>query len=98
MSRKRGRSMKMLVRALPILLVALVLGACTSVDLDGLAQQLRSRVAAASPASADEAAVRSVIDGSNRAQATAVASGDPTPMPQYTTSAFYQELLQTDRA
>src|SRR2546422_472218 len=57
-----------------------------------------ARTTAAAPNAAAEAAIRAVIERADRSQARALAQNDPTLMRDTATAAYFDELVQTNRA
>src|SRR5712691_1616461 len=57
-----------------------------------------ARTAATAPNNAAEAAIKAVIERADRSQARAFAQNDPTLMSDTATAAYYDELVQTNRA
>jgi len=93
--------MKSCLKPLAALALALTLSACgPAVDLGGLARALAGSPAAtptAPAATAEQDAVKQVIESANQAQARAFNSGDPAAMKANATDSFYTQLLQTNR-
>ncbi|HYR93472.1 MAG TPA: G1 family glutamic endopeptidase [Methylomirabilota bacterium] len=93
------------LKPLAALALALTLSACgPAVDLGGLARALAGSPAATSGASAtsttptaEQDAVKQVIESANQAQARAFNGGDPAAMKANATDSFYTQLLQTNR-
>ena len=87
-------------RVLSAIVLSLTLAACTGagVDVGSLVRQVAGPSASSTATdTADQAAVKQVIDASNQAQATAFNSGDPSAMRKYATDSFYQQLVQTNK-
>jgi len=93
--------MKSCLKPLAALALALTLSACgPAVDVGGLARALAGSPAAtptAPAATAEQDAVKQVIESANQAQARAFNSGDPAAMKANATDSFYTQLLQTNR-
>ena len=88
-------------RAVAGVALSFALAACSGVDVGALVRQVSAPAptgtTTAAADSTQEAAVKSAIDSSNKAQATAFNNSDPSVMRQYATDSFYQQLLQTNR-
>jgi hypothetical protein len=99
----------MKLRILPLAILSLVLVACSpATTVRNLVRSAPLPVpnpivrivdrGAAAPASAEQAAIQQVIERANAAQAQAFATGKPSLMADTATSAYYQEMEQTNRA
>jgi hypothetical protein len=91
------------LKPLAALALALTLTACgAAVDLGGLARSLSGTPAATAATAgttttAEQDAVKQIIESANQAQAKAFNNGDPTAMKANATDSFYTQLVQTNK-